>query len=73
MRLILQNDDIARVEADDRPVLQDGALFRHAGKTLRRLPRAGLLSHTDPRVASWLLEDGPFEYWRGPVTEFRVK
>jgi hypothetical protein len=24
-------------------------------------------------VESWLLENGPFEYWRGQVTEFRIK
>jgi hypothetical protein len=24
-------------------------------------------------VASWLLEDGPFEYWRGRVTAFGMK
>jgi hypothetical protein len=24
-------------------------------------------------VVSWLLEEGPFEYWRGRITAYRVK
>jgi len=24
-------------------------------------------------VVSWLLEDGPFEYWRSRATAFRMK
>jgi hypothetical protein len=26
-----------------------------------------------PGVVSWLLEDGPFEYWRGQVTALQMK
>lgn len=66
VRLIFENGDISCVEADR--VRQDTALFRRAGRDA-----AAITASIPTRAAvSWLLEDGPFEYWRGRVTAFRM-
>ena len=74
VRLIFENGDITRVEADDRPRIAgrctvptrcEGRCCDYRELDRCRIPTRG--------VASWLLEGVPFEYWRGQVTEFRVK
>ncbi len=74
MRLIFENDDVAGIEADDRP--------RAVG---RRIVPTRWQGHCDDyremngcriptrAAASWLLDDGPFEYWRGTVTAIGSK
>jgi len=74
VRLIFENGDITRVGADDRPRIVgrctvptrwEGRCYDYRELDRCRIPTRG--------VASWLLEGVPFEYWRGQVTEFRVK
>jgi hypothetical protein len=69
VRLIFENGDITRVEADDRP--------RAAGRRTRPTRWQGRCYDYREMggcriptwaVASWLLEDARFEYWRGRVT-----
>jgi hypothetical protein len=73
-RLIFENGDIARIEADDRP--------RAAGRRIVPTRWQGYCSDyreiDDCRIptraaVSWLLDDGPFECWRGSVTAYRMK
>ena len=70
----IENGDITRVEADDRPRIAGRCTVptRWEGRCYdyRELDRCRI--PTRP-VANWLLEDGPFEYWRGQVTGFRIK
>ena len=74
VRLIFENGDITRVEADDRPRTVGSCTVptRWEGRCCdyRELDRCRIPTRA---VASWLLEGGAFEYWRGQVTEFRVK
>jgi hypothetical protein len=74
LRLVFENGDITRVEADDRP--------RAAGRRIvptRWQGRCGDYREMNGcriptrAVASWLLEDGLFEYWRGRVTAFGMR
>jgi hypothetical protein len=74
VRLIFENGDITRIEADDRPravgrrlvpTRWEGGCWDYRQMDGCRIPTRA--------AASWLLEDGPFEYWRGRVTEFRMK
>jgi len=74
VRLIFENGDIARVEAEDRPRMTgrrivptcwQGHCFDYREINGCRIPTRA--------VASWLLEDGPFEYWRGRITAFGTK
>jgi hypothetical protein len=73
VRPIFENGDITRLEADDRPRIAgrctvpthwEGRCYEY-----RELDRCRIPSRA---VASWLLEDGPFEYWRGQVTELWI-
>jgi uncharacterized protein DUF6544 len=74
VRLVFQDGEIARIEADDRP--------RAAGR--RIVPTRWQACCGDYRdikscrvptraAVSWLLEDGRFEYWRGRVTAYGMK
>jgi hypothetical protein len=74
VRLIFENGDIARVEADDRPRALGRRIVptRWQGRCCDYREVDGCRIPTRA-VASWLLEDGPFEYWRGRVTAFRMK
>ena len=74
VRLIFKNGDITRIEADDRPrtvgrrivpTRWQGRCYDYREMDACRIPTQA--------VVSWLLEDGPFEYWRGRVTAFRMK
>jgi hypothetical protein len=71
VRLIFEDGDIARIEADDRP--------RAAGRRIVPTRWEGCCGdyremegcRIPTRAAvSWLLDDGPFEYWRGKVTAY---
>ena len=68
MRLIFENGDINRIEADDRRIVPT----RWQGCCCDYREMNGYCIPTRA-VASWLLEDSPFEYWRSRVTGFRMK
>jgi hypothetical protein len=74
VRLIFENGDITRVEADDRPrmVGRCSVPTRWQGRCsdYREMDDCRISTQA---VVSWLLEDGPFEYWRGRVTALRMK
>jgi hypothetical protein len=74
VRLIFRNGDIACIEADDRPraVGRHIVSTRWEGRCWDYRQMDGCRIPTKAAV-SWLLEDGPFEYWRGRVTAFRIK
>ena len=74
VRLIFENGDIARIEADDRPRMVGRSIVptRWQGRCCDYREMNGCRIPTQA-VVSWLLEDGPFEYWRGRVTAFRMK
>jgi hypothetical protein len=74
VRLIFENGDITRIEADDRP--------RMVGRSI--VPTRWQVRCCDYRemngcriptsaVVSWMLEDGSFEYWRGCLAAFGMK
>jgi hypothetical protein len=74
VRLVFENGDIACVEAEDRPRMTgrrivptrwQGHCFDYREINGCRIPTRA--------VASWLLEDGLFEYWRGRITAFGMK
>jgi hypothetical protein len=73
VRLIFEDGDVTRIEADDRPravgrrlvpTRWEGRCYDYRQMDGRRIPTRA--------TVSWLLEDGAFEYWRGRVTEFRM-
>jgi hypothetical protein len=74
VRLIFENGDITHVETDDRP----RAAGRHIVPTrwqgrccdYRKVNGCRIPIRA---VASWLLENASFVYWRGRVTAFRMK
>jgi hypothetical protein len=74
VRLIFENRDITRVEADDRPRMVGRRLVptRWQGRCCDYREVHGCRVPTRA-VVSWLLEEGPSEYWRGRVTAYRVK
>jgi uncharacterized protein DUF6544 len=74
VRLIVENGDITRVEADDRPRMVGRRLVptRWQGRCSDYREMNGCRIPTRAAV-SWLLEDGPFEYWRGRLTAFGMK
>jgi hypothetical protein len=74
VRLIFENGDISCVEADDRPRVAGRRIVptRWQGRCCDYREMNGCRIPTRA-VVSWLLEDGPFEYWRGRVTAFRMK
>ncbi|MEO1193858.1 MAG: DUF6544 family protein [Pseudomonadota bacterium] len=73
LRLIFEAGDIVEVQADARPRATDGGLeptpwqarfwdYQQIGP--RRLPSKG--------EVAWILPEGPFVYWRGLVTDWRL-
>ena len=74
VRLIFENGDITRIEADDRPRMIGRRIVptRWQGRCCDYREMNGCRIPTRAMV-SWLLEDGPFEYWRGQVTAFQMK
>ena len=74
VRLTFENGDVTRVEADDRPRMEGRRVVptRWQGHCCDYCDMNGCRIPTRA-VASWLLEDGPFDYWHGGVTAFRMK
>jgi hypothetical protein len=74
VRLIFENGDITCIEADDRPRMVGRCIIptRWLGRCWDYREMNGSRIPTGAAV-SWLLEDGPFDYWRGRVTAFRMK
>jgi hypothetical protein len=74
VRFLFENGDITRIEADDRPRVVGRRVVptRWQGHCRDYREMNGCRIPTRA-VATWLLEDGPFEYWRGCVTAFRLK
>jgi hypothetical protein len=74
VRLIFENGDITRIEADDRPRMIGRRIVptRWQGRCCDYREMNGCRIPTRA-VVSWLLEDRPFEYWRGRVTAFQMK
>jgi Family of unknown function (DUF6544) len=74
VRLIFENGDIIRVEADDRPRAVGRRIVptRWQGRCCDYREVDGCRIPTRA-VVTWLLEDGPFEYWRGRITAFGMK
>ena len=74
VRLIFENGDITYVEADDRPRAAGRHIVptRWQGRCCDYREVNGCRIPTRA-VASWLLEDAPFEYWRGRITAFRMR
>jgi hypothetical protein len=74
VRLVFENGDITRIEADDRPRAVHGRTIptRWHGRCFdyREMDRCGIPTRA---VVSWLLEEGPFDYWRGMVTAARME
>lgn len=73
VRLGFENNRLARAEADDRPHEEGGRLIPRPWVG-RFFDHVDIDGHLVPRraEASWVLEDGPFAYWRGEVTTFEV-
>jgi hypothetical protein len=71
VRLIFENGDITRIEADDRPraVGRRFVPTRWEGRCCDYREMEGCRIPTRAAV-SWVLGDGPFEYWRGGLTGF---
>jgi hypothetical protein len=74
VRLIFEDGDIARIEADDCPCTighrvvptrWEGCCGDYREMEGCRVPTSA--------AASWLLDDGPFEYWRGKVTAYGTR
>jgi Family of unknown function (DUF6544) len=74
VRLVFENGDIVRIEADDRPRAVGGRMVptRWRGRFFDyhemdgcRIPIRG--------VVSWLSDDGSFDCWRGKVTAFTMR
>ena len=74
VRLIFENGDITRIEADDRPRMVGRCIVptRWQGRCCDYREMDGCRIPTRA-VVSWLLEGGPFEYWRGRITAFGIK
>ena len=74
VRLVFENGDITHIEADERPRVVGPRIVptRWQGRCCDYREMDGCRIPTRA-VASWVLEDGPFEYWHGRVTAFRMK
>jgi hypothetical protein len=71
VRLIFEDGDIARIEADDRPRTVGRRIVPTRWEGCCGYYRAVEGCRVPTRAAvSWLLVDGPFEYWRGTVTDY---
>lgn len=73
VRLVFEDGDIARIEADDRPRTVGRATVPTAwrGRFFDYREMGGCRIPTRAEV-SWLLDDGPFTCWRGEVTAFEA-
>lgn len=74
VKLVFDNGDIIRMEADDRP----RAIGRHIVPTrwqgwCSSYREIGGCRIPTEAVVSWLLDGEPFEYWRGKITAFGMK
>ena len=74
IRLIFENGEITRIEADDRPRMVGRRIVptRWQGRCCDYREMNGCRIPTRV-VVSWLLDEGLFGYWRGRVTAYRVK
>jgi hypothetical protein len=70
---VFENDDIIRVEADDRPRAIDRRMVptRWYGSFFDYREIAGCRIPTRATV-SWVLEEGSFDCWRGRITAFSM-
>jgi hypothetical protein len=73
VRLVFEDGDIARIEADDRPraVGRGTVPTGWRGRFFDYREMGGCRIPTQAEV-SWLLVDGPFICWRGEITEFET-
>jgi hypothetical protein len=73
VRLVFGGGDVIRVEADDRPHGQSASAVprRWIGRFHDYREVSGYCIPTRAEVA-WVLDDGPFTYWRGEVTDLQV-
>jgi hypothetical protein len=73
VRFLFEGGDVVGFEADDRPRLADGSIVRTRwqGRCSGYRILGGCRIPTRA-VASWVLPEGQFDYWRGEITEFRV-
>ena len=74
VRLIFQDGDIARIEADDRPRMAGRFMLptKWRGCCSDYRETGGCRTPTQATV-SWLLDNGSFEYWRGRVTAYGLR
>ncbi len=74
VRLVFENGDIARIEADDRPraVGRSTVPTGWRGRFFDYREMGGCRIPTRAEV-SWLLDGGPFTCWRGEVTAFEPR
>jgi hypothetical protein len=74
VRFIFKDGDIARIEAEDRPHTAGRRVVptRWGGCCGDYREMEGCRVPTWAAV-SWLLDDGPFEYWRGWVTAYGLR
>jgi hypothetical protein len=74
VRLIFENGDITRAEADDRPRMVGRRIVptRWQGRCCDYREVNGCRIPTRA-VVSWLLPGGPLEYWRAIITAFGIK
>jgi uncharacterized protein DUF6544 len=74
VRLIFENGDVAGIEADDRPRSVSGRTIptRWQGRFFDYRQIGGCRIPTRA-VVSWLLDDGPFDCWRGIIIQFEAK
>jgi hypothetical protein len=74
VRLIFENGDVARIEADDRPRVAGHSIVptRWQGCCGDYREFEGCRIPTRAAV-SWSLDHSPFEYWRGRVTAYGLR
>lgn len=74
VRLVFDNSDIIRMEADDRPRAAGRRIVptRWQGSCSGYREIGGCRIPTEA-VVSWLLDGEPFEHWRGKITAFGMK
>lgn len=74
VRLIFENGDVARIEGDDRPRVVGHRIVPTRWQGCCGDYREMEGCRVPARAAvSWLLDDGPFEYWRGRVTAYGLR
>jgi hypothetical protein len=74
VRLIFENGDFARMEADDRPQVVEHRIvptqWQGCGGDYREFEGCRIPTRAS---VSWSLDDSPFEYWRGRVTAYDLR